>query len=106
MNFIFATIKNIAARSNTTKNTTRAKPTSAKRPRLDPLVLTASSTSSHNHVDLAEQVPLPRTRLVFDFWQPVQQKAEEMPSEVAPTAVARANKRCFDETIPAAVPAR
>ena len=105
MKSIFATIKNIAARSNTTNNTTRAKPTSAKRPRLDPLVLTASSTSAHNHVDLAEQVPPPRTRLV-GVWQPIQQEVKEMPSEAAPTAVARANKRCFDETIPAAVPAR
>ena len=105
MKSIFATIKNIAAGSNTTNNTTRAKPTSAKRPRLNPLVLTASAPIADNHVDLAEEVPPPRTRL-YGLWQPVQEEVKEMPSKAASTAAARVNKRRYDEAMPAAAPAR
>ena len=106
MKSIFATIKySFAASSNTPNNTIRTKPISAKRRRLNPLVLTASAPIADNHVDLAEKVPPPRTRL-RGLWEPVQQEVKEMPSHVAPTAVARVNKRRYDEAMPAAAPAR
>ena len=90
----------IAAGSNAIITATTA--TSAKRRRLNPSVVTAGAACADNHVG---QVPPCNTRH-GGLGQLVQETAQEMPSEVASTAATRANKRRYDEAMPAAAPAR